>query len=149
MADIAWHQPLASGRWNSFRSSFLAEFNIRCRSAPRFRPARLISKFSIDMAERNGVDLRRELDSADLFKERAIATGLLSVKTPAFKSIALLLFMTFADHRAPVFFRAPDARREDFGLDFSVAIVLYFRRSYPAANRNNRSIICRSIPIRS
>jgi hypothetical protein len=77
----------------------LAAFNTRFRSGLKFRPPRFISKFSIDMAERNGVDLRRELRSADFFKERASARGLLSLKTPDSRSSALLVFMTCDDHR--------------------------------------------------
>jgi hypothetical protein len=89
----------AVGRPNSFRSSSLAAFNTRFRSRLKFFPPRFISKFSIDIAERNGVDLRRELRSADLFKERASARGLLSLKTPDCRSKALLVLVTFDDHR--------------------------------------------------
>jgi hypothetical protein len=59
----------------------------------------LISKLSIDMAERNGVDLRRELVSEDFFRERASARGLLSLKTPDSRSSALLVIVTCEDHR--------------------------------------------------
>jgi hypothetical protein len=89
----------AVGRPNSLRSSCLAAFNTRFRSTLKFFPPRLISKFSIDIAERNGVDLRRELRSADFFKERASARGLLSLKTPDSRSKALLVLVTFDDHR--------------------------------------------------
>ncbi len=101
----------------------MAEFNTRFRSGLRFRPARLISKFSIDMAERNGVDLRRALASADLFSERAIAKALLSLKTPDFKSIALLVCVTLADHRAALtLFFGRAGRREGFDMDFFVGM---------------------------
>jgi len=93
------------GRPNSFRSSCLAAFNTLFRSGLKFRPPRFISKFSIDMAERDGVDLRRELRSAEVFKERASARGLVSLKTPDFRSSALLVLVTRDDHRL-VFGRA-------------------------------------------
>jgi hypothetical protein len=81
------------------------------------------------MAERNGVDLRRELSSADLFKERAIAAALLSLNTPDFKSIALLLLVTLADHLpTPVGLGAPFVRREDFEWEVLVAMVSNHRR---------------------
>jgi hypothetical protein len=51
------------------------------------------------MAERNGVDLRRELLSDDFFSERASARGLLSLKTPDSRSSALLVFVTREDQR--------------------------------------------------
>jgi hypothetical protein len=86
------------GRPKSFRNSCFAAFNTRVRSGLKFLPPRFISKFSIDMAERNGVDLRRELLSEDLFSERASARGLLSLKTPDSRSSALLVFVTCEDH---------------------------------------------------
>jgi hypothetical protein len=87
------------GRRKSFRSSCLAAFNTRFRSGLKFRPPRFISKFSIDIAERNGVDLRRELRSEEFFRERASARGLLSLKTPDSRSSASLVFVTCDDHR--------------------------------------------------
>jgi len=68
------------------------------RSGLKFLPARLISKLSIDIAERKGLDLRRLLDSEDLFRELAIARALLSLNMPACKSIASLSLITFWDH---------------------------------------------------
>jgi hypothetical protein len=58
----------------------------------------LISKLSIDIAERNGLALRRSLDSEDLFKEFAIARALLSLNMPDRKSIASLSLVTLRDH---------------------------------------------------
>jgi len=60
-------------------------------------------KFSIDMAERNGADLRRRLDSAERFSDRAIARGLFLVKTPGSRSSASLVCMTRRDQREPFF----------------------------------------------
>jgi hypothetical protein len=54
---------------------------------------------SIDIAERNGLDLRRLLASDDFFSDCAMARALFSLNTPARRSIALLSFVTFADHR--------------------------------------------------
>lgn len=54
------------------------------------------------MAERNGVDLRRRLDSAERFSDKAIARGLFLVKTPDSRSRASLLCMTRRDHLEPV-----------------------------------------------
>jgi len=48
-----------ASRWNALRSSTFAWFSMRRRSAGRFRPARLISKLSIDIADLKGLDLRR------------------------------------------------------------------------------------------
>jgi hypothetical protein len=61
-------------------------------------PPRLIKKFSIDIADRNGSALRRVLRSADRLSERAMAFGSLLVKTPLSKSSASLVRMTSADH---------------------------------------------------
>jgi hypothetical protein len=75
------------------------------------------------MADPNGVDLRRALDSADLFSERAITKALFSLKTPDFKSIALLVRVTLADQRPVLaFFRARTGRRKGFETDFFVAM---------------------------
>ena len=48
-----------SGRPNSLRSSTFARLSMARRSPVKFVPARLISKFSMDIAERKGLDLRR------------------------------------------------------------------------------------------
>lgn len=57
-----------------------------------------MKKFSIDIAERNGSALRRELCSAERLSERAMAFGSLFVKTPCWRSSASLLSMTLCDH---------------------------------------------------
>ena len=66
-------------------------------------PPLLISKFNIDMAERNGVDLRRVLRSADFFSDLAIASPDDCVKIPFLRSMASLTFITCADHCLRVF----------------------------------------------
>jgi len=53
---------------------------------------------SIDIADWKGRTFLRKLDSADLFRERAIFLGLSHVKTPASKSNALLRRDASADH---------------------------------------------------
>lgn len=55
------------------------------------------------MADRLGLDFLRLLRAAEFFTDTAIFLGLDCVKTFFFKSIALLVFVTFADH---FFFRA-------------------------------------------
>jgi hypothetical protein len=50
---------LEAGRPYSFRNSSFALSRTRRRWSVKFVPARLISKFNIDIAERNGLDLRR------------------------------------------------------------------------------------------
>jgi hypothetical protein len=45
----------------------------------KFLRARLISKLSMDIAERNGLDLRRWLASADFLSEAAMARALLNL----------------------------------------------------------------------
>jgi hypothetical protein len=80
------------------RSSPLARFSTLRRSALRFLPARFISKFSMDMADRKGLDLRRLLASDERFSERAMARALLSLKTPDLRSSASLLAITWLDH---------------------------------------------------
>ena len=98
-------------RPNIFRISDLARVSTPSRSELKFLPARLISKLSIDMAERKGLDLRRLLDSADLFRDSAIARALLSLNMPAGKSIASLSLITLWDHlrggRARLRFASP------------------------------------------
>jgi len=64
---------------------------------------------SIDIAERNGALLRRELASAERLSERATARGLRLVNTPRSRSSALLVRMTRADQR--LFARFAMARR--------------------------------------
>src|SRR5437016_1928789 len=54
----------------------------------------------MDIAERNGVVLRRVLRSAERFNERAICPGV-PVKTPGSKSSALLCCVTACDQREP------------------------------------------------
>ena len=50
------------------------------------------------MAERNGSDFRRVLDSAERFSERAILLGSSHVNTLGSRSRALLFFVTAWDH---------------------------------------------------
>jgi hypothetical protein len=64
----------------------------------KFLPPRLIKKFSIDIADRNGSAFRRVLCSAERFSDRAMAFGSLFVKTPCSKSSASLRSIAFADH---------------------------------------------------
>src|SRR5579885_1167069 len=54
----------------------------------------------MDMAERNGSDLRRRLCSAERRKERATALGSRSVNTPGSNDSALLVCVTLCDHLA-------------------------------------------------
>lgn len=63
------------------------------------RPARLISKFNIDIADWNGVVFRRRLLSAERFSDSAIWLALRNLKTPGSRSSASLPFDTAADHR--------------------------------------------------
>jgi hypothetical protein len=56
-----------------------------------FLPARLMWKLSIDMAERNGLLLRRRLRSAERFSERAMLRGSSLEKTLSSRSRALLV----------------------------------------------------------
>jgi hypothetical protein len=105
----------------------------------------LISKFSIDIAERNGVALRRWLASDDRFNDRATAVALRSLKTPACKSMASLLAMTFADQRpAAAVFDPPavDLRGEaarlvrrdlDVAGDFLVRCAFFADRAFAFA----------------
>jgi hypothetical protein len=58
----------------------------------------LISKLSIDIADRNGGDLRRPLRSTERFNDSAIWRALLFLNTPLSKSIASLRCVTPADH---------------------------------------------------
>jgi len=51
----------------------------------------------MDIADWNGGAFRRRLDSADLFKEKAIFLGFSQVKTPNSKSNALLRRVTSPD----------------------------------------------------
>ena len=90
------------------RSSFFAASSTRRRSGLKPRPARLIWKLSIDIAERNGLDLRRVLASADRLSDCATSRALGSVNTPGSRSSASLVRITRADHRAPL-------RREALG----------------------------------
>src|SRR5437870_13526045 len=62
-------------------------------------PARLMWKFSIDIAERNGALLRRLLCSAERLSDSATARGLRLVKTRFSRVRALLVRITRADHR--------------------------------------------------
>ena len=50
------------------------------------------------MAERNGLDLRRWLRSADRFTDWAMSLGLADLKISDSRSIASLVSVTFADH---------------------------------------------------
>src|SRR5437763_10914750 len=90
------------------------------------RPARLIWKFSIDMAERNGALLRRSLRSAERLSERATARGLRLVNTPRSRSSASLVRMTRADQRLPRFARVAiwKAREQSACLNGSARALL-------------------------
>jgi hypothetical protein len=79
------------------RSSSLAFSSVAFCFFGRFLPPRLMKKFSMDIAERNGSALRRLLRSAERLRERAMAFGSLFVKTPPSKSSASLRCITFAD----------------------------------------------------
>src|SRR5881296_1659343 len=52
----------------------------------------------MDIAERNGLLLRRRLRSAERFKERAMLRGSVREKTPGSRSSALLFSVTCRDH---------------------------------------------------
>src|ERR1700721_2744635 len=71
---------------------------MRRRAGGRPLPARLISKFNIDMADWSGLALRRRLAPADFFNDRAICRALRSLNTPVCKSSASLCRVTLADH---------------------------------------------------
>jgi hypothetical protein len=86
-------------RWNARRNSTLARSRTRRRAGLKFVPARLMYRFSIDIAERNGSDLRRLLRSADRLRETAIFLALDCLKTPPSRSIALLVWVTRLDQR--------------------------------------------------
>src|SRR5207248_3890777 len=78
-------------------SSLARSSRLRC-ACERPLPPRLMWKFSIDIAERNGALLRRRLCSAERLSERAMARALDFLKTPRSRSRALLVRMTRADH---------------------------------------------------
>jgi hypothetical protein len=88
---------LRAGLPNSLRNSTFAASNTRRLSSVRPEPARLMTKVSIDIAEQKGELLRRSLNSAECFRERAISRGSSSVKTPPSRSSALLSCVTFCD----------------------------------------------------
>ena len=75
------------------------------RSAERFRPPRLMKKFSIYMADWKGNALRRRLRSADRFSEAAICSAPYKRKARDSISSASLVRMTFADHLRVAFLR--------------------------------------------
>jgi hypothetical protein len=56
---------------------------------------------TIDIAERNGLDLRRWLRSAERLTDAAMRFGLSDLNTSYFRSIASLVSVTFADHLGP------------------------------------------------
>jgi hypothetical protein len=85
-------------RSNALRNSAFAFSSTRRREALKPLPARLISKFNMDMADRKGLDLRRWLASADFFKDCAMPRALCPLNTPGCKSSASLRFVTSADH---------------------------------------------------
>src|SRR5438309_535912 len=84
------------------RSSVFARSSTRRRDAGSVRPARLAYRFSMDMAERNGVLFRRPLRAAERRSESAISRAPFFVKTPGSKSSALLSRVTRADQRFPL-----------------------------------------------
>ncbi len=117
-------------RPNNSSSFAFAASSVRFRLAGRLRPARLMYRLSIDMAERNGVDLRRSLASAERFKDRAISVALF-VKTSFSRSSASERPEICADHillrRAGLRFR-----RCDWGI------------AAPVLSKRKRGIIERS-----
>src|SRR6185312_16048597 len=58
-------------------------------------------KLSIDIAERNGSDLRRRLASAECLRDSAISRALRFVNTPGSRSSASLVCITRCDQREP------------------------------------------------
>src|SRR5215813_10733941 len=60
----------------------------------------------MDMAERNGADLRRRLRSADRFKDAAMRLGSRDANTPLSSVSASLCSVTWRDQRRPVRERA-------------------------------------------
>ena len=113
----------AGSRPNSPRSTCLARSSTSRWAADMPRPARLISKFSMDIAERKGALLRRALCSAERFSDTATERGLRRVKTPFSRSIASLVRMTFADQRRGdlaglLIFRFDDAPVDACGAGF-------------------------------
>jgi hypothetical protein len=96
----------------------------------------LISKFSMDIADWNGLALRRRLVSADRFNDSAMCRALRDLNTPDSKSSASLFLDTAADHlcaRIALLFlgvgrrglrngRAAELREADLGLGFRVAM---------------------------
>src|ERR1700689_2031505 len=85
-------------RPNSPRNFVFALSSVRFRLGDRFRPARLMYRFSIDMADRNAPDLRRSLDSADRFSDSAISEGSSLLNTWGSRSSASEWAVTSADH---------------------------------------------------
>src|SRR5260363_5824 len=85
-------------RPNKTRSCALACCRIAFCSVERCLPARLMSKFSIDIAACKGVPLRRWLVSAERFREAAIVVGSRDLKIPGSRSSAWLCCVTFFDH---------------------------------------------------
>jgi hypothetical protein len=60
-----------------------------------------MKKVSIDIAERNGSDLRRRLLSAERLSDKATAFGFGFLKTPDSRSSALLVAVTRPDQPRP------------------------------------------------
>lgn len=85
-----------------------------------------MKKVSIDMAERNGLDLRDWLVSAERLSERAICLGARNVNTPGSSISAALSSVTRCDQR----------RLDFFVFDF-VRWVLRFRAMIARLQRNN------------
>jgi hypothetical protein len=83
------------------------------------RPPRLISKFSMDMADWKGLAFRRPLLSADRFNESAMLRALEDLKIPGLRSSASLVLDTAVDHfrtRAGRFFLNADRERVLVGV---------------------------------
>jgi hypothetical protein len=85
-------------RSNSPRNFVFAASSVRLRWGGKFRPARLIYRFSIDIADRNAPDLRLSLDSADRLSDLAISAGSSLLKTCGSRSSASECAVTSADH---------------------------------------------------
>lgn len=92
-------RPRQPSRPKRTRSSCLARSRIRRRLRGSVRPARLMYRFSIDIAAWNGRALRRVLASAERLSDRAIRRGSSQVNTPGVRSSASLRLVTSCDHR--------------------------------------------------
>src|ERR1700756_4692562 len=88
----------------------------------------------MESAERNGLLFRRELLSADRFKDAAIRSGSRNVKTPLSRLSASLCLVTCRDQRRP--FRALPLRRGPWRLrpPLPLACVFFLAIAPPREN---------------